>query len=145
MTAVPKDVSLGLISCTRMGRVFPLCSEGSTVLWTAAVLGVRILLAIYPVRDSDAPVGGGRCATAFPFYSQFFSTLFASYAFVTFFVWSFCLELKSGYLETRTILHHSSYSSEPCTHMNDWISIMSRGRRSRRSRRIVSAKSSKLA
>ena len=37
------------------------------------------------------------------------------------------------------------YSPEPCTHRNDCRSIMSRGRRSRRSRRTVSANSSSAA
>ena len=40
---------------------------------------------------------------------------------------------------------YSWYSSAPCTHINDWISIMSRGRISRRSRRITAAKRSRLA
>src|SRR4051794_37060622 len=35
-----------------------------------------------------------------------------------------------------------AYSSDPCTHRNDWMSIMSRGCRSWRSRRTVRAKAS---
>ena len=38
-----------------------------------------------------------------------------------------------------------SYSLDPCTQMNDWISIMSRGRRSAVSRRTTRANSSRLA
>src|SRR6476469_8809092 len=37
------------------------------------------------------------------------------------------------------------YSSDPCTQMNDCRSIMSRGRKSRTSRRTVAAKRSKLS
>jgi hypothetical protein len=39
---------------------------------------------------------------------------------------------------------YSAYSSEPWTHMKDCRSIMSRGFKSRRSRRMVSANASKL-